>query len=146
MNPSPSQKLPVELADRLPAYGNLWLLLRAWDSEGRGTVLFTLDDAAAALKVVPRTIQNYIYKCVESGLFISAWPQDEPGLYKVRLSGLGKVCQARGIDKTECVFSMETEDIPNRKLKATEATTALMQKQSEHARYREEQHNQEASI
>jgi hypothetical protein len=141
--PSKTQKIPAELADRLPACGNLWLLLRSWDVGGVGTVAASIYDIAAVLRVTLRTVKGYIRQCLKLGLLIAAYPQPEKGLYKFRLTSMPKVCRLLGIERTSTVFTLEPEDIPNRKFEATEAVVANLQKRSEHARYKEEQRKQE---
>lgn len=65
----PPTSIPTGLWERLPGYGTLYLLARILDPLGSGRAEINVAKAARDLDLAPRTVQDYVRRCRQHGLF-----------------------------------------------------------------------------
>jgi hypothetical protein len=112
-------RIHSSVADSYQSCIKLWYLCRALDVTGCGMVTIDVDDAAEALGVSSRTIENYIKIGHKKGLYRCV-KKNFPGNYTLWLTTLKTVAFQRGLDSFGILAYATVEDLKNLKVTATE--------------------------
>jgi hypothetical protein len=84
------------------AYISLWYYARAVDVAGTGKATFSLSDVATTVQRSERTVERYLNKCVDRGLFTYVLRNDN--LVTVYYASQYKVAASRGLENLGTTF------------------------------------------